>query len=132
VYTSDHGQDLAKRATHCNGDPAAEEYSVPLLAITADRKDAGFRSPDALFDRASHLNIFTTLLVALGYDERWAAKTYGPSLAGPPTPYLSFVNRGWQGQRGAERHTVRASDFVTSVTFPNRPPGAGRRLMLED
>ncbi|HEX2829586.1 MAG TPA: sulfatase-like hydrolase/transferase [Burkholderiales bacterium] len=132
VYTSDHGQDLTKRATHCNGDPAAEEYSVPLLAITGDRKGAGFRSSETLFDHASHLNIFPTVLISLGYDEHWVAATYGPSLAGPPSPYLSFVNRGWQGQRGAERHTVRASDFVTSETFPKRAPGAGRQLMLED
>jgi hypothetical protein len=132
VYTSDHGQDLGKRATHCNADPVAEEYSVPLLAITGDREAAGFRSSETLFDHASHLNIFPTVLVSLGYDEQWVAETYGPSLAGPASPYVSYVNRGWQGQRGAERHTVRASDFVSSDTFPRREPGEARHLMLVD
>lgn len=131
VYTSDHGQDLAKRATHCNSDPVAEEYSVPLLAITTARQAAGFRSTETLFDRASHLNIFPTVLVSLGYDERWVVETYGPSLAGPASPYLSYVNRGWMGQRGAERHTVRARDFVSSDTFPRRRPGEARKFMLK-
>lgn len=133
VYTSDHGQDLGKTATHCNADPAAEEYSVPLVAITADRESAGFESNEPLFDQASHLNIFPTVLDSFGYDEAWVQDTYGPSLAGPPGPYVSYVNRGWQGQqRGADRHTVRASDFVTTEHFPHRPPGTERDLMLDD
>jgi hypothetical protein len=38
IYTSDHGQDLTTRSTHCNPDPRDVEYSVPLVAMLGCRR----------------------------------------------------------------------------------------------
>jgi hypothetical protein len=131
IYTSDHGQDLARRSTHCNPRPKAEEYSVPLVAITAQPTLAAALSASPLSDRASHLNIFPTLVEAVGYGPD-VARAYGPTLAGGPIPYLTYVNRGWHARQSrSERHTVRATDFVQSAGFPFRRKGEPRHMALE-
>lgn len=131
IYTSDHGQDLSKRAMHCNPQPAADEYSVPLLAITASKPIASTLNAARLYDRASHLNIFPTLLDAFGYDAAWTNETYGSGLSGAPATYLSFVNRGWQGKRGADRNRLQSGDFTETTHFPYRAAGERRRIQLE-
>lgn len=90
IYTSDHGQDLTNRSTHCNPEPLDLEYSVPLVAVT--RVPALFElvgNGDRMRDRASHLNIFPTLLYAFGYGRDWLEAEYGPTLAGPRGPISS-------------------------------------------
>jgi hypothetical protein len=121
LYTSDHGQDFSRRAPHCNTDPVADEYSVPLVAITSAPLLVRAFSSSQLKDRATHLNIFPTLLFALGYEPQWLQDAYGATLAGPPSTYLTYVSRGW-GPRTSlrERHTVKTSDFVESDRFPGR------------
>ncbi|HYC47532.1 MAG TPA: sulfatase-like hydrolase/transferase [Burkholderiales bacterium] len=122
IYTSDHGQDFRERAAHCNPRPRAAEYSVPLVVLTAAPPLRALLSDAApMQNRASHLNIFPTLLYAFGYARPWLEGIYGPTLAGPPAPYVTYVSLGWRaGARGADRHTVRASDFVESASFPRR------------
>jgi glucan phosphoethanolaminetransferase (alkaline phosphatase superfamily) len=83
VYTSDHGQDLQRALPHCsttNVRPA--EARVPLFAATGDRPfEQRLRHAAKLgFNRMSHFEIFPTLLIAMGYDEKWVSDVYGPSL----------------------------------------------------
>jgi hypothetical protein len=121
IYTSDHGQDHARRSPHCNADPAWEEYSVPLVAITASHEVLQTLSPSTLANRASHLNIFPSLLRVFGYSRPWIEMTYGASLSGPTSHYLTYIHRAWQPHTPLrERHTVRPSAFRESEYFPGR------------
>jgi hypothetical protein len=71
--------------------------------------------------RASHINIFPTLLYAFGYEREWLEAQYGHTLAGPPDPYLVYVSLGWSGPSGSRnRHTVDATQFTESRHFPRR------------
>lgn len=89
IYTSDHGQDHSRRAHHCNPQPGPAEFAVPLAAFTRVPELTRLIAADAseMRDRASHANIFPTLLTGFGYDRGWAERIYGPTLAGPPAPY---------------------------------------------
>jgi hypothetical protein len=121
IYTSDHGQDLARRPAHCNADPGPDEYSVPLVVISAAPEATARLATAELSDHASHLNIFPTILEAFGYAPEWVTATYGPSLEGPRSDYLTYVHRAWQPQtRLRERHTVRPNAFAESTGFPRR------------
>jgi len=135
VYTSDHGQDFRQRAAHCNAQPHADEYSVPLAVMSAAPTVRELlAAAGGMRDRASHLNIFSTLVWSFGFPREWVERTYGPTLAGPPAPYVTYVHLGWRaGASRSERHTVRATDFSVSKTFPRRdasapqPPSAQAR-----
>ena len=131
IYTSDHGQDFNERAAHCNAHPKSEEYAVPLIGVTAAPALTQLLGGSPLRDRASHLNIFATVLYAFGYEQGWLEDTYGPTLAGPASPYLTYVNLGWR-PRGTsnDRHTVKATDFVESTAFPRRDTSQAWRPML--
>ena len=122
VYTSDHGQDFRQRAAHCNASPHADEYSSPLAVVSAAPAVRGLlAAADGMRDRASHLNVFSTLVWSFGFPREWVERTYGPTLAGPPAPYVTYVHLGWRaGASRSERHTVRATDFKVSETFPRR------------
>lgn len=94
VYTSDHGQALDGRSTHCSASPRADEFSVPLVVLTGlpelrARLAAG---GDGMRDRASHLQVFPSLLLAMGYAREWVEAHYGPTLAGPPGPRLRLAS----------------------------------------
>jgi hypothetical protein len=117
VYTSDHGQDFSVGgATHCSERPAAAEFSVPLVVITsAPALREWLRgAPGAMRDRASHLNIFPSLLLGMGYDRPWLEDLYGFTLAGPPSPYLTLVGQPFPTRR---RGLV---EFSRSARFPRR------------
>jgi glucan phosphoethanolaminetransferase (alkaline phosphatase superfamily) len=86
VYTSDHGQSMFEggyKASHgsmANAHPG--ESQVPLLVFSGD---APFNETLQLaartsHDRASHFDLFPTLLMAMGYDRLWIGRTYGPTL----------------------------------------------------
>jgi len=88
LYTSDHGQKLYNEGggsffTHCNTtnvDP--HEGLVPLvvisdsLSMTAIFNEAGRLN----YNRASHLNIYPTVLKLLGYDDNFITEKYGNTL----------------------------------------------------
>lgn len=117
VYTSDHGQNLASRAVHCSDEHHADEYAVPLVVITQAKGVAALLSPGAagMRDRASHLNIFPTLLYAMGYSREWVEMEYGPTLAGPPGPYLTL---GWHLPYPTRRNPL--VEFWRTDHFPGR------------
>ena len=89
IYTSDHGLSLLDHdnvLTHCNSaDPHELEGLVPLLAMSGDPelqrslRDAAFVNRH----RASHFQIFPTLLELLGFDRAEVEATYGAGLIEP-------------------------------------------------
>jgi hypothetical protein len=57
-----------------------------LFAATGDHRfeQRMRQAAQSGFNRMSHFEIFPTLLVAMGYDESWVKKAYGPSLLDGP------------------------------------------------
>ncbi|MGH6900329.1 MAG: sulfatase-like hydrolase/transferase [Geminicoccaceae bacterium] len=89
IYTSDHGLSLLDHdnvLTHCNSsDPHELEALVPLLAMSGD-PEVQVRFLEAARvnrDRASHFQIFPTLLELLGFDRAEVEATYGAGLLEP-------------------------------------------------
>jgi hypothetical protein len=75
-------------------DVSPNEAIVPLFAATGDRRFEQRLQEAARvgFNRMSHFELFPTLLIAMGYDEKWVKKTYGPSLLDEPKPHVrSFL-----------------------------------------
>ncbi|MFQ5515266.1 MAG: sulfatase-like hydrolase/transferase [Myxococcota bacterium] len=87
LYTADHGQNLmdAPGVLHCNPtDPHPLEGVVPLLALGDEALLARwFRSVVGVNrDRATHFEIFPTLLTLFGFDRARVDAEYGESLLG--------------------------------------------------
>jgi glucan phosphoethanolaminetransferase (alkaline phosphatase superfamily) len=86
IYTSDHGQSLSEGriTSHCNKGVQATrgEAEVPLFALSSSDEWTTQLSRSAAlnFDRASDLEIFPTLLAAMGYDRRWISEQFGLTL----------------------------------------------------
>ena len=98
VYTSDHGQSLLQggyKLTHCSvgGNVHPGEAYVPLFAVTLEPEFKRRLANGAArgLDRFSHFEIFPTLLLAMGYDAHWVAKSYGASLMDLPAPDRRFL-----------------------------------------
>lgn len=88
IYTADHAQNLDHRRepgfmSHCSSyNEHPTEGLVPLLTITDSPK---YSQPmlDAAkinFDKASHYNLFSTILLLFGYPEQDVLSRYGKSL----------------------------------------------------
>ncbi len=90
IYTSDHGQSLREGgilATHgVARTPPTSQANVPLLILGTSPKTralvAGLmgQSRARLRDRASHFELFPTILTLMGYDPSEVEQNYGPSL----------------------------------------------------
>jgi glucan phosphoethanolaminetransferase (alkaline phosphatase superfamily) len=91
LYTSDHGQTMwedGHKATHCSSShPHPGESYVPLFALTeVPSLEERFRKGAASgFNRASHFDVFPTLLLAMGYKERWINSKFGSNLIDIPS-----------------------------------------------
>lgn len=134
LYTADHGQDLNERgragaSTHCSGDPSAAEGAVPLVVIAAP----GARGPDwtaaarANRDRASHFQLFPTMLALMGYPGADVMATYGPGLDGELRDEMRFNTRynarlgrepEWLAVRPADLPRPPADDVETGQDRP--------------
>jgi glucan phosphoethanolaminetransferase (alkaline phosphatase superfamily) len=104
LYTSDHGQSLAataSRMSHCSTGTAAtrSEAMVPLFTISTNEVWARALMESAIlnFDRASHFELFPTLLSAMGYDRAWTDEKFGASLMG--SIVRGDERRFWAGGR---------------------------------
>ena len=127
LYTSDHGQNLMdtdSAISHCNcGDNVAPgEAFVPLFVMSGDEAIArtlGERQP-GLKNRASHFDIFPTLLAFLGYDRASVAAAYGTGLFGEPSGLNRFLvsfktrTRWVEAERYAHDEDPRSDDVVPS------------------
>jgi glucan phosphoethanolaminetransferase (alkaline phosphatase superfamily) len=90
IYTSDHGQNLLEgdavnyKVSHCSTGSKVQkgEAYVPLFAVTTKQpfRQMVRTSAKRSAGRASHYEIFPTLLYSMGYDKHWIAENYGPSL----------------------------------------------------
>ena len=85
LYTSDHGQNLMDRGvlTHCNTQsPHPYEAWVPLLVLAggAEHLEEFRAAARRNRDRASHFEIYPTLLRLFGYDPDAVSERYGPDL----------------------------------------------------
>jgi len=89
IYTSDHGLSLLDHdnvLTHCNSSAPHElEGLVPLLAVSGapDLQQQLVEGALVNRNRASHFQIFPTLLELLGFDRAEVQATYGPGLLEP-------------------------------------------------
>jgi len=87
LYTSDHGQDLHETGnygtnTHCGSSPNSVEGLVPLVLIEGSKLNTlnwekHFHSNK---NNSSHYNLFPTLLVLMGYNEKETIAMYGNPL----------------------------------------------------
>jgi glucan phosphoethanolaminetransferase (alkaline phosphatase superfamily) len=99
IYTADHGQDLHERDgagvhTHCSAHPVAEEGAVPLAILTgADGGSPWKQAARRNLNRASHYQLFPTILAMMGYPEDAVRAEYGASLQAPLTDELRFNTR---------------------------------------
>jgi glucan phosphoethanolaminetransferase (alkaline phosphatase superfamily) len=87
IYTSDHGQSLFEgnyRIPHCStaGTIHPAEANVPMVVMTHNTQlEPIFRAAaQDHYNRASHFNLFPTLLYLMGYDQSWIAGKFGNSL----------------------------------------------------
>jgi glucan phosphoethanolaminetransferase (alkaline phosphatase superfamily) len=116
IYTSDHGQNLASKAVHCSDQRHPDEFSVPLAVMSEVPALKALLVPalPRMHDRASHLNVFPTLLYGMGYAKEWIEATYGPTLAGPATPYVTV---GWVPYPPRRQKSM---DITITPEFPGR------------
>ena len=98
IYTSDHGQSLmegGQKISHCSTkNTQVGEGLVPLIVSTGIQDLAGRLRISAThgYGQATHFEIFPTLLLAMGYDERWVREQYGPSLLDiPANTHRQFI-----------------------------------------
>ena len=84
IYTGDHGQNLLNSgiATHCTSLAIPEIGVVPLFFITKNTDASQWLKIAVLknFNKASHFNLFKTLLKIMGYDTNSLQITYDPDL----------------------------------------------------
>lgn len=99
LYTSDHGQTLHEGGqpgvnTHCSPDPRPEEGLVPLVLLSGSRTGPGWTAAAALNrNRATHYQLFPTLLGLMGYGEAAVERLYGPGLDRPVKDDFAFNAR---------------------------------------
>lgn len=129
VYTADHGQELHENGdpgvqTHCRQDTASmEEGVVPLVVLQGSGAErlSFLTARGGNYNRASHYNIFATLLLLLGYEEQRTTQLYGPSLANETNDPMTF-NIRFDSRLGADPVWKRID--VERVRRP--PEGEGR------
>ena len=88
IYTSDHSENLMDHGNfigYCSKNPHWSEVTVPLFLVGIGDSQANiklFAGPNyhANYNKASHYNIFPTLLILMGYESENIKKDYGPSV----------------------------------------------------
>ncbi len=86
IYTGDHGQNLMDRGlpTHCASLALSVIGSVPLFLITDNVDVLTWLKPAIAknVNRASHFNVFRTMLKIMGYQDSDLEVEYDPDLTG--------------------------------------------------
>ncbi len=124
IYTADHGQDLNERGgsgvhTHCSTDPVPEEGAVPLAVLTDVGGTGMWPAAAALNrDRASHYQLFPTMLRLMGYAPDAVRAAYGESLDATLVDEMRFNSR-FHARLG-RKPEWRRIDVATLV----RPPAS--------
>ncbi len=115
LYTSDHGQSFHENSanlTHCDWlTPSSSQASVPLL-IFGTALDRYFSGNTAqLKDRLSQFQVFSSLLVWMGYSEAEITKQYGPALWSLPQEPRQFLSGNVFGGYGYKLNTFDPQTF---------------------
>lgn len=124
IYTSDHGQNIFEGTTittHCNREANAPYQAwVPLLVITKNKLllDRFKQFSKQNYNRASHFNIFPTILILMGYSQAEVEPEYTQSFLAPISrlgKYLagnifSKSNRVWKAFPDQIPSRLQASD----------------------
>lgn len=134
IYTSDHGQNLLDNGvnmSHCSTDNTSPfEGVVPLLAITSNNayKEKFDRAVLKNRDKASHFNIYPTILNLFGFQNETIEKRHGKTLFDDitePRRFLSgllTINRLNLGSRKETKW-----NFVPDTLFENEE---GQRTLV--
>lgn len=130
VYTSDHGQTLGERGgwgvhTHCSARPQDEEGAVPLAVLTDARAAGWAGAATRNRDRASHYQIFPTLLTLMGYPPAAIRGEYGETLEAPLKDELRF-NTLFNARLGRKPEWQR----IDSAALPHPPASDWQRKSL--
>lgn len=110
VYVSDHGEKI-ENATRAAGhgtifNPSRDEVSVPFLVITSNTKLREKLQHFLPFKKncTTHFDIFPTLLLVLGYDQKWIKEHFGVGLFDTTCQPQRFYS-------GSIHHTGYWNDF---------------------
>lgn len=106
LYTSDHGQAFGEGGHYFHGGSEKTMATVPLLLISSQALDCDTRF------RASHFNLFATMLDLMGFPEKERACGYEPSLLGAR-----------QGEGGPRRYFTGPLHGRISDSEPNAVGG---------
>ena len=130
IYTSDHGQNLldnGRAQTHCAvKNPSPYEGLVPLLVIT-DHPEFAPRFAAAAQknkDKATHFNIFPTILTLMGFDHAGINEQHGSTLFDTITESRRFLSDGIRinvGQIGMKNKVLwhdLPNTFVSDADSP--------------
>jgi glucan phosphoethanolaminetransferase (alkaline phosphatase superfamily) len=121
IYTSDHGQNLlddGKPVTHCRRIAVnLHEAVVPLMVFTnrTDLKKSFMRSALKNYNKASHFEIFPTLLILLGYEASAVKNRYHLSLFDKIDTPLGFTS-GPISNRFGKDPTWNSRDGLEALT----------------
>lgn len=97
IYTSDHGQNLLDRglSTHCRVvNPHFMEGLVPLFVMTQTKTWKSAFDAGAAYnkDKASHFQIFPSLLTVMGFEPNQIQARYGETLFEPISTERKFAS----------------------------------------
>lgn len=110
VYTSDHGQYIAKGTTpHCSLQPHRDEFSVPLAAFLPGDMAGRYAAAGRKGHSASQ--IFPATLGWMGYDSAGPSKRYDNDLSLPTRQYVWFGRAVTPAGEGEEIEVYRPSAF---------------------
>lgn len=129
IYTADHGQDLNERGgsgvhTHCSGDPVPEEGAVPLAVLTDADAAGGWAAAARLNrDRASHYQLFPSILTMMGFPAAAIRAEYGETLHVPLSDEMRF-NIRFNARLGRDPEWRRID--VAKLAGPPRGDGGPR------
>lgn len=125
LYTSDHGQSLEGThgsSTHADTvDPPPIQANVPMLGwgkLLEQRFPDGI---EAIRDRTSHFQLFSTALTLMGYEESEVTSRYGQPLWGSPPESRVFLSGDIFG-----RGIVHLNDFDTDRA--SQPSGSAASI----
>jgi lipid A ethanolaminephosphotransferase len=124
VYTSDHGQKLSDRHTHCTSEnPDPRQGLVPLLALTGNPElMKRFQSAAQLnHNRATHFAIAPTLYELMGYSVASIEEVYGPTLFHPQDGQVYFTSNDIFGLFRSDvfRNPIDLNaNYLESYAFP--------------
>jgi lipid A ethanolaminephosphotransferase len=98
-YTSDHGQSLLEgdySASHCSvgANIVKGEAFVPLFSIVGNEalRNELTEASKKMLNKASHFEIFPTLLATFGFDRAAVRAIYGAGLFGEPSKQRRFLS----------------------------------------